>query len=106
MTERHPNPWGPPKGASPRPWTEADIRRLRGLVHRGWDDDAIAEDLDRTGRAVAIKRSRLGLVVRELPRGEGRTPRERVIDLRTVSTQELIAELTHRGFTFAGSGPT
>jgi len=70
-------------------WTRADVRKLKRLVDDGYRDQYIALELGRSPRAVAIKRQRVGLTGRKLPR----------TSLREVDTDTLVQELQRRGLT-------
>lgn len=74
---------------SARPWSDADVARLRELVASGASDVLIACDLDRTERSVAIKRSKLGAVKRSLTSTRG---------AHLLADDTLMRELRRRGY--------
>lgn len=83
-------PWGAKPGTVSRDWFKHEIDRLRAMVEGGDGDAEIAAELGRSVRAVAIKRQRLGLTVRDLAKPDR---------LSSYADSTLVRELRDRGFT-------
>lgn len=86
----NPPSWGAKPGQTSRPWTLTEQLRLHALVQRGVPDGKIAKEFNRTPRAVAIKRHKMGLTVRTF---EGRS------GVKRYSDDSLVRELRRRGYT-------
>lgn len=59
-------PWGAARGTRGTLWSERDVKDLRKYVHLGYTDSDIGKKIGRSPRSVAVKRQRLGLVIRKL----------------------------------------
>jgi hypothetical protein len=84
-------PWGATPGLALRPWTPAEMSTLRDAFDAGIEtDEQIGARLNRSARAVAIKRHKLGLTIRDLPKGRS---------ARDLADDTLVRELRSRGYT-------
>lgn len=76
----------------PHYWSKSDLDLLEGMWRNGLSDARIAQALNRTERAVACKRYKLGLA-----KNRGTRP-DYGPSLKSYSDDALVDELNHRGY--------
>lgn len=78
------------------PWTDAELAHLRRAYDTNRSDEATARELGRSVHSVAIKRSKLGLTNRKLPRR----------GVEDLADHTLMRELRRRGFVVSTRAPS